>query len=70
MWHGAFENDAFRRCWLAEIAAASGSPWRAAPTAPGYGERRESMINILADAIDDHVDLPRLLAGTRIGHRL
>ena len=28
MWHGALENDGFRRAWLAEIAAASGSLWR------------------------------------------
>jgi len=70
MWHGAFENDDFRRSWLADRARASGSDWRPESTAPGYGERRETMINILADAIDDHLDLPRLLVGTRIGHRL
>ena len=70
MWHGAFENDTFRRAWLADRAVASGSPWRPERSAPGYGERRETMINILADAIDDHVELPRLLAGTRIGDRL
>ena len=28
MWHGAFENDDFRRAWLTEIAAATGSPGR------------------------------------------
>jgi len=70
MWHGAFENDAFRRAWLADRAVASSSDWRPERSAPGYGERRETMINILADAIDDHVELPRLLAGTRIGDRL
>jgi adenosylcobyric acid synthase len=70
MWHGAFENDAFRRGWLADRAAAGGSGWHPEHAAPGYGERRETMINILADAMDDHVQLPRLLAGTRIGHRL
>ena len=70
MWHGAFENDAFRRRWLAEVAAISGSDWRPEPTAPSYTDRRETMINTLADAIDDHVELPRLLAGTRISHRL
>ena len=26
MWHGAFENDGFRRAWLTEVAAAAGSP--------------------------------------------
>jgi adenosylcobyric acid synthase len=52
------------------VAAISGSDWRPEPTAAGYTERREAMINTLADAIDDHVELPRLLAGTRISHRL
>ena len=35
MWHGALENDDFRRAWLAEIAAAAGSSWRPDPEAPG-----------------------------------
>jgi adenosylcobyric acid synthase len=70
MWHGAFENDGFRRAWLTEIAAAAGSPWRADLDAPTYGDRRESMINTLADALDQHVDLGLLLAGTRVAGRL
>ena len=66
MWHGAYENDDFRRAWLSEIAAASGSSWRPATDAPAYGARRETMIETLADAVDAHVDLERLLAGTRV----
>jgi adenosylcobyric acid synthase len=70
MWHGAWENDGFRRAWLAEIAAAAGSPWRPDPDAPTYRVRRETMINTLADAVDQCVDLGVLLAGTRAAGRL
>ena len=70
MWHGAWENDGFRRAWLAEIAAAAGSPWRPDPDAPAYRLRRETMINTLADAVEQHVDLGLLLAGTRVAGRL
>ena len=67
MWHGAFENDGFRRAWLSEIAATTGSPWRTADGAPAYGDRREIMIDTLADAIETHADLDVLLAGTVVG---
>jgi adenosylcobyric acid synthase len=70
MWHGAFENDDFRRAWLAEIAAATGSDWRPDPDVPSYGARREAMINTLADAVEHHVDLGLALAGTRVADRL
>ncbi|MDO5629539.1 MAG: cobyric acid synthase [Mobilicoccus sp.] len=55
-WHGAFENDAFRRAFLAEVAAASGSAFRPSTTAPGFAARREAMIERLADAMDEHLD--------------
>jgi adenosylcobyric acid synthase len=70
MWHGAFENDGFRQAWLAEIADVAGVGWHPDPDAPTYGERRETMINTLADAIDQHVDLGLVLAGTRVAGRL
>lgn len=70
MWHGTFENDDFRRAWLAAVASVSRSAWRPDRASASYGARREAMIERLADAIDTHVDLPRLLADTRIGHRL
>jgi adenosylcobyric acid synthase len=69
MWHGAFENDGFRRAWLTEVAAAAGSPWRPDPEAPRFGELREAMIDTLADALEQHVDLGLLLAGTRAAGR-
>ena len=69
MWHGALENDGFRRAWLSEIAATTGAPWRPAAGAPAYADRRETMIDTLADAIEAHLDLDVLLAGTVVGPR-
>jgi adenosylcobyric acid synthase len=67
MWHGAFENDGFRRAWLTQVAEAVGSRWRPRPDAPGFGTRRELMIDTLADALERHVDVGALLAMTRAG---
>ncbi len=66
MWHGTLENDGFRRAWLQEVAAAAGSSWTPQAGAAGYADRREQMIETLADAVDAHVDLAALLAGTRV----
>ena len=59
-WHGAFENDDFRRAFLAEVASQAGVRWRAAPGVPGFAVRRESMLDRLADAIDEHLDTAAL----------
>ncbi|WP_106349204.1 cobyric acid synthase [Antricoccus suffuscus] len=60
-WHGTLENDAFRRAWLVEVAAMAGSEWEPARDAPGFGERRERMIDALADAIEENLDTEALL---------
>ena len=65
-WHGAFDNDGFRRAWLAEAAAQAGIAWSPALGAPGFAMLRESMLDRLADAVDEHLDtrtLSRLVAG-------
>ena len=67
MWHGAFESDGFRRAWLAEVAAAIGSQWEPDPAAPGFAARREHMLDTLADALEEHVDIDALLSLTRAG---
>ena len=59
MWHGAFENDGFRRAWLASATAASGRSFRAADGALGFADRREAMIDRLADAVAEHLDTAR-----------
>ena len=69
MWHGAFESDGFRRAWLSEIAAQAGSDWRPAADAPGFRERRELMLDTLADAVETHLDIDALLAPTRAARK-
>ncbi len=61
-WHGAFENDGFRRAFLTEVAAQARVPWRAAAGAPGFAARREQMLDRLADAIGEHLDTEALAA--------
>jgi adenosylcobyric acid synthase len=61
MWHGAFENDEFRRTWLGTVTANGRRPFAAAPGAAGFGARREAMIDRLADAVADNLDTKALL---------
>ncbi len=61
MWHGAFENDRFRRAWLSAVAPG----WRPDPRAPGFADRRETMIDTLADAVQQHLDLDLIMNGAR-----
>ena len=61
IWHGTLENDAFRRAWLAEVASASGSSWVADPHARGFRQRREDMIDTLAETCAQHIDTDALL---------
>ena len=65
MWHGAFESDGFRRAFLEEIARLTGSDWRPSEGAPGYAEQREAMIERLADACEENLDVPALLDAAR-----
>ena len=65
MWHGAFESDGFRRAFLEEIARLTCSDWRPSEGAPGYAEQREAMIERLADACEDNLDVPALLDAAR-----
>lgn len=69
IWHGTLESDDFRRALLADAAAAAGSTWRARADAPAFADRRERVIDDLADAIEGHLDLDALLALTAGGAR-
>jgi adenosylcobyric acid synthase len=60
-WHGAFENDGFRRVFLTEIAQRAGSAWQPDGDAPGYADRREQMLDRLADALDENVGFQPLM---------
>jgi adenosylcobyric acid synthase len=60
-WHGLFENDAFRRSYLADVAGATGRRFVPDPTL-SFGERRSQRIELLADLLDTHLDTDRVLA--------
>jgi adenosylcobyric acid synthase len=60
-WHGAFENDGFRRAFLAEVATQVGCAWTPEAGAPAYADRREAMLERLADALDEAVGFERLM---------
>lgn len=62
MLHGCLENDDFRRALLSEVAALTGSGWSPDERADGYAQRRERMIETLADAMTEHLDVDALLA--------
>ena len=66
MWHGAFENDGFRRAWLASASAAGARPFAPTEGALGFADRREAMIDRLADAVAEQLDTERR-AGSAVG---
>ena len=61
MWHGAFENDDFRRAWLSAATASRARTFSAADGALGFADRREAMIDRLADAVTANIDTNALL---------
>ena len=63
MWHGTFENDEFRRAFLRQAATTAGVPLDAEELArvTGFADRREAMIDRLADAVAEHLDTGMLL---------
>ncbi|MDI5977213.1 cobyric acid synthase [Amycolatopsis magusensis] len=60
-WHGAFDNDDFRRAWLAAAAEQAGTTWAPAAGAKSFPLLREEMLDRLADAVEEHLDTRRLL---------
>ncbi|MEO3796431.1 cobyric acid synthase [Nonomuraea sp. B10E15] len=59
-WHGALENDGFRRAFLADVADRAG---RAFVPAPGtdFARLREERLDALADLVERHLDTAALL---------
>jgi len=59
-WHGLFENDTFRRSFLADVAATSGR--RFVPAGDfSFAQHRQARIDTIADLVDQHVDTDALL---------
>jgi len=59
MWHGSLESDGFRRAFLVAAAAASGAAY--APSDVSFAERRHARYELLADLVEEHLDVDALL---------
>lgn len=59
-WHGAFESDEFRRCFLTEAAGLAGRRgFRVAPDTR-YADARERTLDLLGDLVEEHLDTAAL----------
>jgi adenosylcobyric acid synthase len=58
-WHGALENDGFRRAFLAEVARISGRQFVPAPDTD-FAAVREARLDRLGDLIAEHADTTAL----------
>ncbi|MBF6436091.1 cobyric acid synthase [Nocardia cyriacigeorgica] len=64
--HGLMESDAFRRAWLAEIAAQAGRTGFRVASGTSVAAVRLAQLDLLADLVEQHLDLDaldRLLVG-------
>jgi adenosylcobyric acid synthase len=58
-WHGALENDGFRRAFLAEVARISGRRFAVAPDTD-FAAVREARLDALGDLVAEHADTDAL----------
>lgn len=65
IWHGTLECDDYRRALLEDVASATGAAWSPEVGAVPFAARREGMIDILADALDAHVDVDAIIELTQ-----
>jgi adenosylcobyric acid synthase len=54
-WHGAFENDGFRRAFLADVARVTGRAFTPAPDTD-FAALREARLDALGDLVERHLD--------------
>jgi len=63
--HGLFEGDEVRAAILAHVAARRGKAW--APSGVSFAAARRAQVDRVADALEAHLDLDRLLAVIALG---
>jgi adenosylcobyric acid synthase len=56
-WHGLLDNDALRRQWLADAAAAVGRSGFVVADDVDVGARRDAQLDLMADLLTAHVDV-------------
>jgi adenosylcobyric acid synthase len=61
LWHGALENDEFRRSWLTEVAAQAGRSGWSPRADTSFSGLRTARLDLLADAVEEHLDTDALL---------
>jgi adenosylcobyric acid synthase len=54
-WHGAMENDGFRRAFLADVARTAKREFVTAPDV-SFGALREATLDALGDLVEEHMD--------------
>jgi adenosylcobyric acid synthase len=57
-WHGIFENDAFRRAFLQEVASGAGRSWL--PGSGAFADVREARLEALGDLVAENLDTDAL----------
>ncbi len=65
MWHGSLESDGFRAALLREVASAVGRAWE--PSGVSFAAARERRLDVLADLVEECLDVDALLALARDG---
>jgi len=60
MWHGTMEGDALRAAWLREVACAAGREVNTGTV--NFAAQCEARLDLLADMIDEHIDVDVLLS--------
>lgn len=60
IWHGLLDDDAARNSFLTEVAELTGKP--APDGTTSFAALREARLDLLADAIDEHLDTAALLS--------
>jgi adenosylcobyric acid synthase len=55
LWHGVFENDAFRQQYLSEVARGAGRNYLPVP-GTSFEAARQAQFDMLADAVEQHLD--------------
>ncbi|WP_433473627.1 cobyric acid synthase [Spirillospora sp. CA-142024] len=54
-WHGAMENDGFRRAFLSDVAQHAGRDFTPAPDV-SFAALREATLDVLGDLVEEHMD--------------
>ena len=60
MWHGSLESDAFRSAFLSEVARLTGHVWE--PSGVSFAAARERRLELLADLVEEHLDMDAIHA--------